>query len=53
MAKMDESMVRYILSQRKKGVPVSELAETMGVSPRWIRRLCVRYRNIDLKDVVT
>ncbi len=51
MAKLDESKVRYILSQRRKGVPTGEIAETMGVSARWIRRLCARYRNVDLKDV--
>ena len=51
MAKLDESKVRYIPSQRRKGVPTGKTAETMGVSARWIRRLYARYRNVDLKDV--
>ena len=51
MAKLDESKVRYILRQRRKGVPAGEIAKTMGVSARWVRRLYARYRNVDLKDV--
>lgn len=27
------------------------ISKEMNVSARWIRKLCVRYRDIDLKDV--
>ncbi len=51
MAKLDESKARYILGQRRKGVPTSELADVMGMSPCWIRCLYAKYRNVNLKDV--
>ena len=52
MAKLDESKVQYILRKHRKGVSTSEIAEEMNVSPRWIRKLCARYKDVDLKDVV-
>ena len=52
MAKLDESKVRHILRQSRKGILTGEIAKSVGVSPRWIRLLCARYRNVDLKDVV-
>ena len=52
MAKLDESKVRHILRKHRSGVNTTKIAEEMNVSPRWIRKLCARYRNVDLKDVV-
>ena len=52
MTKLDESKVQYILRKHRKGVGTSEIAKEMDVSSRWIRKLCARYRNVDLKDVV-
>ncbi|MCE2508453.1 MAG: hypothetical protein J4G04_04010 [Nitrosopumilaceae archaeon] len=52
MAKLDESKVRHILRKRRNGIDASKIAKEMSVSARWIRKLCARYRNIDLKDVV-
>ena len=51
MAKLDESKVRYILRKSRNGTSTAEIAKEMNVSARWIRKLCARYRNIDLKDM--
>ena len=51
MAKLDESKVRYILRKSRNGVNTSKIAEEMNVSARWNRKLCVRHRNVELKDV--
>ena len=51
MAKLDESKVRYILRKSRNGTSTAEISKEMNVSTRWIRKLCARYRNINLKDV--
>ena len=51
MAKLDESKVRYILRKSRNGISTATIAKKMNVSARWIRKLCARYRNVDLKDV--
>ena len=51
MAKLDESKVRYILRKSRNGTGTAEISKKMNVSAHWIRKLCARYRNVDLKDV--
>ena len=50
MTKLDESKVRYILRKSRNGTSTA-IAKEMNVSTRWIRKLCARCRNVDLKDV--
>ena len=33
-------------------IPTGKITEAMGASPRWIRRLCARPRDADLKDAM-
>ena len=33
-------------------IPTGKITEAMGASPRWIRRLCARLRDADLKNVM-
>jgi putative transposase len=51
MSKLDESKVRYILRKSRNGTGTGTIAKEMNVSARWIRKLCARYRNVDLKEV--
>ena len=51
MAKLDESKVRYILRKSRNDISTATIAKEMNVSARWIRKLCARYRNVDLKGV--
>ena len=52
MAKLDESKVRHILRKYRKGVSTTKIAGEMNVSARWIRKLCAKYKNLNLNDVV-
>ena len=51
MAKLDESQVRWIVRQRRKGTPVAEVAEAMHVSPSWVKKLASRYRNYPVAEI--
>ena len=52
MAKLDESQVRWIVRQRRKGVPVAEVAEGARISHSWVKRLARRYRGIPANKIV-
>ncbi len=45
MVKLDESKVKWIVNQRAKGVSNRQIAQTMGISIRWVRMIYSRYRN--------
>ena len=45
--KIDKSKVEWIISQKRKGVAISSIAETMNVSARWVKKLWARYRHAD------
>ncbi len=51
MKKLDESKVRWILSEKDKGSTNSCISKAMGVSPRWIRRLYSRYKGQERSSV--
>ena len=51
MSKLDESQVRWIVRQRRKGTPVAEVAEAMKVSQGWIKTLARRYRGIPASEI--
>ena len=52
MSKLDESQVRWIVRQRRKGAPVAEVAEGAHVSSSWVKRLARRYRGIPVNEIV-
>jgi len=45
MSKLDESKVKWILAEKRKGTYNREIAEAMKVSVRWIQALWARYQN--------
>ena len=47
MKKLDKSKVEWIISQKRKGVTTSSIAETMNVSARRVKKLWARYRHAD------
>ena len=51
MSKLDESKVRWIVRQRRNGAPVT-VAEAMGVSGRWVKKLTHRYAGVAIDDIV-
>lgn len=52
MSKLDASKVQWIVRQRRNGMPVTEVAETMGVSGRWVKKLTHRYAGVAIDDIV-
>ena len=51
MKKLDESKVRWIISQKRRGATNAYMAETMNVSVRWVKMLCARYRNVEIDRI--
>ena len=50
--KLDEEQVRWMMRQKANGqMGNSQIAESMGVSGRWVRKLWSRYRFTRLEDV--
>ena len=47
MKKLDESKVKWIILQKRKGETTSSIAKTMNISTRWIKKLWARYRYAD------
>ena len=52
MSKLDESKVRWIISQKRKGTANSRIAEAMGISVRWVKKLCARYGSTSTEKIV-
>ena len=52
MSKLDESQVKWIVRQRRKGAPVAEVAEGAHVSSSWVKKLARRYRGIPVNKIV-
>ena len=51
MKKLDESKVRWIISQKRRGATNAYMAETMNASVRWVKTLCARYRNVEIDRI--
>ena len=50
--KLDQEQVRWIVREKLKDVlSDAEIARSMGVSARWVRKLWTRYRNTRPQDV--
>ncbi|MBI1658858.1 MAG: transposase [Thaumarchaeota archaeon] len=50
--KLDQEQVRWIVREKRKDVlSDAEIARSMGVSARWVRKLWARYRNTRPEDI--
>ena len=50
--KLDEEQVRWIVRTRRNGtMGTKEIAETMGISARWVQKLCKRYAGVDPSEI--
>ena len=45
MSKLDESVVEWIIREKRKGRRNKKIAETAGVSTRWVKKLWARYKD--------
>lgn len=45
-AKLDDGKTKYVIREKEKGTPSTEMAESMGVSARHVRRLRAKYRSV-------
>ena len=45
MSKLDESVVEWIIREKRKGRRNKQIAETAGVSIRWVQKLWARYKD--------
>ena len=45
MSKLDESVVKWIIREKRKGRRNKQIAETAGVSIRWVQKLWARYKD--------
>ena len=43
--KLDDDKIKYIIREKKKGIPNSTIAESMNVSTRHVRHLWTKYKN--------
>ncbi len=50
--KLDETKVRYIVLEKKKGTKNAIIAERMDISVRWIQKIWARYKNIKPSQIV-
>ena len=50
--KLDEEQVRWIILQKHKGTSSdAEIAKSMKISARWVRKLWSRYRDMRIEDI--
>ena len=52
MKKLDKSKVEWIISQKRKGVATSSIAETMNVSARRVKKLWARYKHVNAGKII-
>ena len=51
MKKLDESKVRWIIRESRKGTPTGAIAKNAGISARWVQKLCRRYAGIPIGSI--
>ena len=51
MRKLDESKVRRIVREKRKGTPTKVIAEEAGVSVRWVQKLVKKYRGVKIGEI--
>ena len=52
MKKLDESKVRWIITQKRKGAITNHVAQTMDVSARWVKKLWARCKHTDADKIL-
>ena len=51
--KLDEDQVRWLVRENRNGmISKKEIAMHLGVSVRWVQKLCVKYRNTPVSKIV-
>ena len=51
MKKLDESKVRWIVRESRKGTPKSTIAKNAGISVRWVQKICRRYSGVSIGKI--
>ena len=51
MKKLDESKVRWIIRESRRGTPTGAIAKNAGISARWVQKLCRRYAGIPMGSI--
>ena len=51
MKKLDESKVKRIIREKRKGTPNCTIAKEAGISVRWVQRLCKRYSGVPIDKI--
>ena len=50
--KLDEVQVMWLVRTRRNGtMSTKEVAEHLDISPRWVQKLCLRYRNVKISEI--
>lgn len=50
--KLNNRKIRWILRQREKGeLSVRKIAKQQKITPRWVRKLLVKYKNMPIRDI--
>ena len=52
MKKLDESRVRWIIAQKRKGATANHVAQTMDISTCRVKKLWVRYKHADAGKIL-
>ena len=53
MRKLDESKVKWIILQKKAGKTTNrQIADTMGISEIWVKKLWARYKGVEPDRIV-
>ncbi len=51
MKKLDESKVKWIMRENRKGTPCSTIAKNAGISTRWVQKICQRYSDVPIGEI--
>ena len=51
MKKLDESKVRWIIRESRRGTSTGTIAKNAGISARWVQKLCRRYAGIPIAAI--
>ena len=52
MPKLDESKVKWMVREKRKGTPNRVISETLTISVRWIQKITKRYEGVKLDQIV-
>lgn len=49
--KLDEDQVKWMVHQYRNGTKSKEIAETLGISVRWVQKLGAKYKNVQISMI--